>query len=55
MPLLDLWFAANAKAYVLTVAANAKRRTFMYYLLSYLVRAALMYKFSVSTGRASSK
>ena len=24
MPLLDLWFAANAKAYVLTVAANAK-------------------------------
>jgi len=25
LPLLDLWFAANAKAYVLTVAANGKK------------------------------
>ena len=32
-----------------------KGRTFMYYLLSYWVRSALMYKFSVSTGRASGK
>jgi len=26
LPLLDLWLAANAKAYVLTVAANAKKK-----------------------------
>jgi len=26
LPLPDLWLAANAKAYVLTVAANAKKR-----------------------------
>jgi len=26
LPLLDPWFAANAKAYVLTVAANAKKK-----------------------------
>jgi len=34
LPLLDLWFAVNAKAYVLTVASNTKIR-FMYCLLPY--------------------
>jgi len=44
--------AANAKAYVLTVAANATKRAFMYCLLPYWVRAAPMYEFSISAGRA---
>jgi len=26
LPLLDLWFAVNAKAYVLTVTTNAKKK-----------------------------
>jgi len=50
LPLLDLWFAANAKAYVLTVAANAKR----YCLLPYWVRAVPMYESSMSAGTALS-
>jgi len=51
LPLLDLWFDANVKANVLTFASYVKRKTFMYCLLPYWVRAAPMYKFRVSAGR----
>jgi len=52
LPLPDLWVAANAKAYVLPVAANVKMKGVHVLPTSYWVRAAPMYEFSITAGRA---